>query len=90
MRIPLCLGALAATLFLQSATSPAGASSGECREAVDHYNSVLDDVSDTLRRYANCVSSSRGHDDCSTEFRRLKDAQADFESAVADIEGDCE
>ena len=33
---------------------------GECRSAVDRYNSVLDDVGTSLRRYANCVSGSRG------------------------------
>lgn len=51
-----------------------------CRDATDTYNSAISDVSDTLKRYARCVSGSNGQDDCSSEFRRLKNAQSDFES----------
>ena len=50
----------------------------KCREAIDRYNSAISDVSTALRRYASCVSDSRGHDDCSSEFRRLRSAQDDF------------
>jgi hypothetical protein len=77
-----------------SAASSAGhlahADADECHEAVEHYNSVLSDVSHSLKRYANCVASGAGHDDCSTEFRHLKGDQDDFESAVSDIENNCE
>ena len=66
------------------------ATPSECRDAVDRYNSALDDVSDTLRRYSRCVSGSRGHDDCSSEFRRLKNAQDDFESAVSAYGSECD
>jgi hypothetical protein len=62
----------------------------ECRDAVDSYNSALDDISSYLRSYSRCVSGSRGHDDCSTEFRHLKSAQDDFEEAVSRIESECE
>jgi hypothetical protein len=61
----------------------------ECQDAIDRYNSTLDDVSSTLRRYANCVSNSRGSDDCSSEFRRLRSAQSDYEDAVGTYQREC-
>ncbi len=61
----------------------------ECHEAKDTYGSAIDDVETALKRYADCVQSSQGHDDCESEFRRLKSAQEDFESAVNEIEDEC-
>jgi hypothetical protein len=60
-----------------------------CDDAVSSYNSALSDIESALKRYANCVGSSRGSDDCSSEFRRLRSAQSDFESAVSDYQADC-
>jgi hypothetical protein len=62
----------------------------ECNDAIDSYNMAIDNISFTLKRYGNCVASSHGRDDCSTEFRRLKYAQDDFESAVLRHQSDCE
>jgi hypothetical protein len=71
------------------AVKSAIAGPSECADAVSQYNSAADGISTTLRRYASCVVSSKGHDDCSTEFRRLKSAQSDFESAVSEYESEC-
>jgi hypothetical protein len=68
---------------------PIRAASADCSDATDRYNSVISEVSDTLRRYTRCLSSSSGRDDCSSEFRRLKNAQSDFESAVARYVSEC-
>jgi len=62
----------------------------ECREAIDKYNAAKSDVSTSLRGYANCVSDSRGHDDCSLEFSTLQLAHSDFESAVLAYGPDCQ
>jgi hypothetical protein len=62
----------------------------ECREAIDKYNAAKNDVADALRAYANCVSDSRGHDDCSLEFSTLQLAQSDFENAVLAYGSDCQ
>jgi len=73
-------------LFHEAAiTSPAS-----CREALDQYQSAKSDASDALRAYATCVSDSKGHDDCSSEFSTLHSAQDDFESAVSEYESECE
>jgi hypothetical protein len=65
------------------------ASVTDCQEAISQYNSAISDISSALRRYSNCLSSSRGHDDCYSEFRRLKSAQDDFESAVSKYGTEC-
>jgi hypothetical protein len=61
----------------------------DCRNAVDEYNSAASDIDDALRAYAQCVSGSDGHDDCSAEFSNLQSAQDDFETAVSDYEANC-
>jgi hypothetical protein len=68
---------------------PVYAATEECNDAISTYNSALSDVSDAVRRYTRCLSSSAGHDDCSSEFRKLKNAQSDFEAAVSEHESEC-
>jgi hypothetical protein len=68
---------------------PTHAAMADCNDATDTYNSAISDVSAALRRYNLCLASSKGHDDCSSEFRRLKNAQSDFESAVSEYESEC-
>ena len=58
------------------------AQSSDCQWAVDQYNSALSDISYAVSRYASCVGSNRGFDDCSVEFLRLKNAQSDFDQAI--------
>ncbi len=70
--------------------SAALADTGECQDALDQYKTAASDVSDHLRTYANCISDSRGHDDCSSEFSGLRSAQDDFETAVSAYESDCQ
>ena len=65
------------------------AQSSRCRDAVDQYNSAISEVSNRLRRYSTCVADSKGSDDCSSEFRRLRSAQSDFETAVSTYQSDC-
>lgn len=65
-------------------------SASDCGDAIDTYNNSTSDISFTLQRYARCVSDSQGADDCSSEFRRLRNAQSDFESAVASYHSYCE
>ncbi len=61
----------------------------ECQPAIDSYNSAIGDISSTMKRYGSCLSASNGSDDCSSEFRRLRSAQNDFESAVASMPAEC-
>lgn len=75
-------------LLLNDAT--AQRNPAECKDAIDSYNSSIDDISSYLRRYSRCVSDSRARDDCSSEFRRLKSAQGDFETAVSNYRSYCD
>lgn len=68
----------------------ANADVDDCNREIDGYNNTVNEIASYLRRYANCVSGSRGQDDCSTEFRRLRNAQMDFESAVSNIRTWCD
>lgn len=72
------------------ASLPVTATANDCDDAVDSYNSAADDLMSALRRYASCVSSSEGKDDCSGQFSRVRSAQSDFESAVSEIDSYCE
>jgi hypothetical protein len=78
-----------AMLVIVSAALPTKADPEGCKDAADQYNSAIGDIGDYLKRYAGCVEGSRGHDDCSSEFSRLKSAQDDFESAVSEYENEC-
>ncbi len=62
------------------------AAANECSDAVDAYNSATSEISGYLRRYVGCVENSQGTDDCSSEFRRLRNAQSDFETAVSNYQ----
>ncbi len=80
----------AAALLLVVAAAPvAVADSEDCREAVQSYESALNDVSYALQQYGRCLSNSEGQDDCSSEFSRLRSAHSDFESAVSDYQAEC-
>jgi hypothetical protein len=61
----------------------------DCESARDQYNSAIEQIASYMRRYAQCVTGSQGSDDCSSEFRRLRNAHDDFETAVSEIGSEC-
>lgn len=73
------ISALAMGLCLTLSASMARSDSGKCARTQHKYNSIVHAISHALRGYANCVSDSKGEDDCSAEFTTLKSAQDDFE-----------
>jgi hypothetical protein len=81
--------AMACGIFLVLCGNVARSDTDQCRDALDHYNSARSDVSSALRQYGRCVSDSKGHDDCATEFSTLHSAQDDFESAVSEYQDKC-
>jgi hypothetical protein len=68
----------------------ARAGQDECKEAIASYNSAVEEVSNTMKRYSRCVSDSQGHDDCSSEFRRMKSSQSEFEAEVSNYGSECQ
>lgn len=79
-----------AILLATFTSSRAWADAEECQSAINYYNSVTGDISDYLKRYANCIGGSQGRDDCNFEFRKLKSAQDDFESALSGYQSNCD
>ena len=60
------LGIMAtAVIFVVTYMQPARAN---CSDAVSAYNSALGDIKTYLKRYTNCLSYSKGEDDCSSEL----------------------
>jgi hypothetical protein len=51
---------------------PIHAALTDCSDATNTYNSAISDVSDTLRRYTRCLSSSNGSDDCSSGVPQIE------------------
>jgi hypothetical protein len=60
-----------------------------CEDAAHEFQLSHSNVEDALAGYQNCISSSNGHDDCSTEFQSLQSEQGDFETAVSSYESEC-
>jgi hypothetical protein len=81
--------AMACGMFLALGGNVARSDTDECRDALDHYGAAKSDVTSALRHYRRCVSDSKGHDDCASEFSTLRSAQDDFESAVSEYQDKC-
>lgn len=86
---PICLYGLICLTFIFCSAGNASATPEECQEAISEYKSALSDISAAVQVYTSCVSDSRGHDDCSSEFETLKAAQDDFEDAVSKYGSEC-
>jgi hypothetical protein len=84
----ICVSVLAGTSVLADVLG-IGTDSEECEQAVQKYNAAIPAVTDSVRAYAKCFSGSNGHNDCSTEFSRLRDAQEGFAIAVSDYKRGC-
>ena len=81
--------AMACGIFLTLCGNAARSDTDECRDALEHYQSARSDVSSALRQYGRCVSESKGHEDCTSEFSTLHSAQDGFESAVSEYQDKC-
>ncbi|MCX7035815.1 MAG: hypothetical protein NT064_04430 [Proteobacteria bacterium] len=79
--------AMARVMRARSASSDDDSS--DCRDARERAKSAASELADYARRLKNCAESGDMSDDCSTEFRRVKNAQYDYESAVADVRSNC-
>lgn len=88
--MPNRLGPRIAAVLMMASASAASQDNYACQAAIDDYNAAISELSSSLRRYARCVSNSQGQDDCFSEFRRLRSAHDDFESAVSDYRLECE
>ena len=63
--------------------------SEECKDAKEQAESYRSDLESYTKRLYNCVVSNDLTDDCYSEFRRVKSAHSDFESAVSNVNSYC-
>lgn len=70
-------------------SEPPSDSSDECKNAWSEAGSAASDLSSYARRLQSCADSGDYHDDCDSEFRRVKSTYDDYESAVSSVGYDC-
>jgi len=63
--------------------APESAWADECGDAVADYNAVIARLTDAMQQFSTCVADSLGLHSCSREFRQLRAAHGEFESAVS-------
>ena len=63
--------------------------SPDCRDARSRAESAASELSDRSRKLRNCAEAQDYADDCSSEFRRVKNAQSDYEDAVSSVNSEC-
>jgi|GWRWMinimDraft_15_1066023.scaffolds.fasta_scaffold01124_8 hypothetical protein len=84
---------IAAIVISVVASSVAWAGYGnedECRNARERASSSALDLSIYARKLQRCAEAGDLTDDCSMEFRRVKNAHSDYESAVMDVGSECD
>lgn len=67
-----------------------GGASAECRDATSQAESAASELADYARRLRNCAEARDFQDDCSTEFRRVRNAYSDYEDAVSTVASNCD
>ena len=60
-----------------------------CEDARSRARSTASDLANYSRRLRSCAENEDFADDCSSEFRRVKNAHSDYESAVSEVSGSC-
>jgi hypothetical protein len=63
--------------------------SQDCQDALDQAESNASDLADYSRRLRNCAEAKDFSDDCSSEYRRVKNAASDYEFAVSSVQSNC-
>lgn len=63
--------------------------SAECRDSLSQAESAASELADYARRLRNCAEAKDFSEDCSTEFRRVKNAYDDYEDAVSSVSSYC-
>ena len=48
------------------------------------------DVSLAIKRYGDCISFSKGEDNCGAEFAKLMEAQKAFAAGVSEFKSECD
>jgi hypothetical protein len=60
-----------------------------CRDAQERAESTASELADRARKLRNCAEAQDYSEDCSSEFRRVRSAHSDYESAVSSVQSEC-
>jgi hypothetical protein len=63
--------------------------SSNCENARSRARNAASELADYARRLRNCAASEDFGNDCSSEFRRVKNSHSDYESAVSEFSSYC-
>lgn len=63
--------------------------SPQCKDALVRAESAASELADYARRLRNCADGQDYSDDCSSEFRRVRNAHSDYEDAVSSVSSNC-
>lgn len=85
----LLLGALLTIGCAVSASAQYSDTSEECRVSTDQASSTASDLANYSKRLQRCAEAEDFTDDCSSEFRRVKNAHSDYESVVSEVSVYC-
>ena len=77
-------------LIKRSGSSYSDSDSEDCRDAKDNASSYADDLASYAARLKRCAENKSFSDDCYSEFRRTKSSHSDYESAVSEVQSECE
>lgn len=74
---------------LIAASVPVTQPATDCDNSFRQYTLAAQTVLYSVKRYLKCIELSGARDDCSLEFRRMKNAQLEYESAVSIVGSRC-
>lgn len=66
-----------------------GDMSTECRDAIQRAQMAASELANYARRLRSCAEAQDYNDDCSSEFRRVKNSHSDYEDAVSSVGSYC-
>jgi hypothetical protein len=61
----------------------------ECKDARDRAATAAVELADRSRKLRSCAEAEDYSEDCSTEFRRVKNVYSDYEDAVSTVRSYC-
>lgn len=63
--------------------------SPQCEDARSKAKGAASELADYSRRLRSCAENEDFADDCSSEYRRVKNSYSDYESAVSEVGSNC-
>lgn len=74
---------------LVTAKSGGEGKSPNCEDSRSKAKRAASELADYSRRLRSCAENEDFSDDCSTEYRRVKNSYSDYESAASEVASNC-